>query len=142
MSNLLYLLDSNVVSELRKASSGKADQKVIAWAASVPVQAMRLSVISVLEIELGIRQLERRDTKQSRHLRLWLNSMLLPAFSGRVLNVDLDIALTCASLHVPNPRPERDALIAATAVVHGTCLVTRNTRDFEGIAVELINPWL
>jgi predicted nucleic acid-binding protein len=103
---------------------------------------MRLSVISVLEIELGIRQLERRDTKQSRHLRLWLNSMLLPAFSGRVLNVDLDIALTCASLHVPNPRPERDALIAATAVVHGTCLVTRNTRDFEGIAVELINPWL
>jgi predicted nucleic acid-binding protein len=142
VSNLLYLLDSNVVSELRKASSGKADQKVIAWAASVPVQAMRLSVISVLEIELGIRQLERRDTKQSRHLRLWLNSMLLPAFSGRVLNVDLDIALTCASLHVPNPRPERDALIAATAVVHGTCLVTRNTRDFEGIAVELINPWL
>jgi predicted nucleic acid-binding protein len=139
---MLYLLDSNVVSELRKASSGKADQKVLDWAAAVPVQALRLSVISILEIELGIRQLERRDSKQSQHLRLWLNSMLLPAFTGRVLNVDLEIALTCASLHVPNPRPERDALIAATAVVHGTCLVTRNTRDFEGIAVEVINPWL
>ncbi len=141
MANLLYLLDSNVVSELRKASTGKADPKVLAWAATVPVQALRLSVISVMEIEWGIRLLERRDKRQSEHLRVWLNTILLPAFAGRILNIDLDVAMTCASLHVPDPRPERDAMLAATAVVHGTALVTRNTRDFAGLAVQLINPW-
>jgi toxin FitB len=102
--------------------------------------SMFLSVITVQELELGTLQMERRDATQGRALRNWLDKMVLPAFAGRVLPIDLPVALRCAAIHVPNPHPERDAFIAATALVHGMTVVTRNTQDFESTGVRLIDP--
>ena len=137
----MYLLDTNVVSELRKAKSGKADKNVKAWADSVSAMSMFLSVITVLELETGMLLVERRDPTQGAVLRAWLDAHVLPAFSGRILAVDIAVAQRCAKLHVPDQRPHRDALIAATALVHGMTVVTRNVADFESTGVEIFNPW-
>jgi toxin FitB len=137
----MFLLDTNVVSELRKAKGGKANRKVVTWAASVQPATLFLSVISVLELETGLILLERRDAAQGAVLRAWLDDQVLPAFTGRVLSVDLLVAQQCARLQVPNPRPTRDALIAATALVHGLTVVTRNVADFEPTGVSVLNPW-
>lgn len=137
----MYLLDTNVVSELRKIRSGKADGNVAAWADSVDAADLFLSVITVQELEIGVLLMERRDPPQGALFRTWLNSHVLPAFSGRILVVDSAVALRSALLHVPNPRPVRDGLIAATALVHGMTVVTRNVADFEASGVPTINPW-
>jgi len=137
----MYLLDTNVVSELRKAKSGKADKNVVAWANSVSASGLYLSVITVLELETGILLVERRDNAQGAILRSWLNTHVLPAFSDRILVVDTAIAQRCAKLHVPDLRSDRDAIIAATALVHGMTVVTRNVDDFKATGVEIINPW-
>ena len=122
----MYLLDTNVVSELRKVGSGKADAQVVAWAQSVETAALYLSAISLLELELGVLQIERRDAAQGIILRAWLDGQVAPAFGGRILAVDAEVARRCARLHGPDPRAERDALIAATALTHGMSVVTRN----------------
>ena len=137
----MFLLDTNVISELRKAGSPRADPGVLAWAASVSAGSLYISVITVLELELGILQLERRDAIQGAVLRSWMSANVMPAFAGRVLGVDAAVALRCAQLHTPNRRPERDCLIAATALVHGMTVVTRNVVDFEGRGVVLLDPW-
>ena len=137
----MYLLDTNVVSQLRKAKSGKADANVVAWAASVPAGGLFISAITVLELEMGVLQLERRDASQGAVLRSWMTSHVLPAFSGRVLPVDVAVALQCAQLHVPNRCAERDALIAATALVHGMTVVTRNVADFQSTGAPMLSPW-
>ena len=137
----MFVLDTNVVSELRKATTGKARPGVVAWAASVPVGALFLSAISILELETGILLRERRDALQGNILRIWFAEHVLPAFSGRILAVDCAVALRCAQLHIPDPRFERDALIAATALVHGMSVVTRNVGDFASTGVAIINPW-
>ena len=137
----MYLLDTNVVSELRKAPSGRADAKVVAWAASVSVPMLFISSITVLEIEIGILQIERKDPAQGMLLRGWLENNVLPAFDGRIIAFDTPIARRCAALHIPDPRSDRDAMIAATALIHGMQVVTRNTADFEATGVSLINPW-
>lgn len=137
----MYLLDTNVISELRKAKSGRADKSVLTWAESVSATRLFLSVITVLELETGVLLVERRDPAQGAVLRSWLNSHVLPAFSDRILVVDTAVAQRCAILHVPDPRSDRDALIAATALVHDMTVVTRNTDDFSPTGVELINPW-
>lgn len=137
----MYLLDTNIVSELRKAKSGKANKNVEAWAGSVPVASMFLSAITILELETGILLIERRDSTQGAMLRTWLDANVLPAFFGRILAVDVAVAQRCAKLHVPDPQPHRDALIAATALVHGMIVITRNAADFESSGVELFNPW-
>ena len=137
----MFVLDTNVVSELRKAKAGKADGNVAAWAANVPASSLFLSAITILELETGVLQVERRDPTQGAMLRAWLDDHVLPAFAGRVLPVDTAVAQCCASLHVPDPRSDRDALIAATALVHGMTVVTRNLADFEATGVRLINPW-
>lgn len=137
----MYLLDTNVVSELRKAKSGKANKNVKAWAESVSATSMYLSSITILELETGILLIERRDPAQGAMLRTWLNGHVFPAFSGRILAIDVAVAQRCAKLHVPDPRADRDSLIAATALVHGMMVVTRNVADFELTGVEIFNPW-
>jgi hypothetical protein len=143
---MMYLLDTNVVSELRKArgaqgTSGRADRHVANWAKSLPAESMFLSVICILEIELGVRLMERRDARQGAILRTWMEKRVLPAFAGRILAIDTAVARQCAALHVPNPRSYRDSLVAATALVHGMTVVTRNEADFEPTGVAILNPW-
>ncbi len=135
----MYLLDTNVISELRK--SGKADKNVTSWANSVSATRLFISVITILELETGILLVERRDPSQGAVLRAWLNSHVFPAFSDRILAMDTAIAQRCAKLHVPDPRADRDAIIAATALVHDMTVVTRNVDDFKLTGVDIINPW-
>jgi predicted nucleic acid-binding protein len=137
----VYLLDTNVISELRKSKGSKVDKKVVEWAASLSASSLFLSVITVLELEIGTLLVERRDSTQGRILRNWLNSSVLPAFSGRILSIDTAVVQRCALLHVPMPRADRDALIAATALTHGMTVVTRNVADFEYTGVAIYNPW-
>ena len=137
----MYLLDTNVISELRKVGSGKADARVVAWAQGVDAAALYISAITLLELELGVLQIERRDAAQGAMLRAWLDGQVVPAFGDRILAVDAEVARRCAQLHVPDPRAERDALIAATALIHGMTLVTRKTSDFAPTGVATINPW-
>ena len=137
----MFILDTNVISELRKAKAGKADANVVAWAASQDPSALFLSAITLLELEMGVRLTERRDSAQGAILRAWMDNRVLPAFDGRVLPVDGPVALCCAALHVPDPRSDRDALIAATGIVHAMPIVTRNVADFEPTGVKIINPW-
>jgi len=135
----MFLLDTKVLSELRRAD--RADARVAAWARSVDHLQFYLSAVTILEIEAGTLLLARRDVQQGLVLRTWIDEHVLPAFDGRVLAVDTVVAQRCAQLHVPDRRPERDALIAATALVHRLKLVTRNVADFEPMGVDLINPW-
>lgn len=137
----MYVLDTNVVSELRKVRAGKADPNVAAWAESVDAAELFVSAITLMELEMGVLQIERRDAGQGAIMRAWLDHHVLPAFSGRVLPIDATVALRCARLHVPDRRAERDALIAATAISHGMTVVTRNLADFEPTGVALCNPW-
>ncbi|MBC8999983.1 type II toxin-antitoxin system VapC family toxin [Pseudomonas sp. N40(2020)] len=135
----MFLLDTNVISELRKP---QADKQVVAWANSIPAANLYLSAMTVLELETGILRIERRDPPQGGLLRNWLERHVKPAFSGRILSVDSAVATRCAQLHAPDRSNECDALIAATALVHGLTVVTRNVADFELSGVHLINPWL
>ena len=137
----MYLLDTNVVSELRKAKTDKIHRRVKTWAKSVSATTLFLSSISILEVEMGILLVERRDPVQGKLLRSWMNGQILPTFHDRILAVDTAVAQRCAALHVPNPCSDRDALIAATALVHGLTVVTRNVVDFEPTGVAILNPW-
>jgi predicted nucleic acid-binding protein len=107
----------------------------------VPASSLFVSAITILELETGVLLVQRRDPKQGALLRAWLEQSVLPAFSGRVLPVDTAVAQRCASLHVPDPRSDRDALIAATAMVHHMTVVTRNMADFTATGAPLLNPW-
>lgn len=135
-----YLLDTNVISELRKPA-GRAAPNVRTWAQRQPTSELSISVITVMEIEIGIARLERRDSFQGDVLRKWLEHDLLVAFATRILPIDLAVVRRAAAMHVPNPRPERDVLIAATALTLSLILVTRNISDFQPLGVELLNPW-
>lgn len=138
---MMFVLDTNVVSELRKVQSGKADANVKAWADSVDASDLFVSAITIMELELGVLSIERKDAMQGALLRTWLEQHVLPEFSGRTLPIDTAVAQRCARLHVPDKRGERDALIAATALVHGMAVVTRNVADFQPTGVGTVNPW-
>src|ERR1700745_2038315 len=135
----MYILDTNIVSELRKAR--KVNQNVKKWAQPLPSASVYISVISILELEIGILLIERRDKDQGAILRAWMGRHVLPTFSGRIFAIDSSVAQRSAMLHVPNPRSDRDALIAATALVHGLTVATRNVADFEGMGGDVLNPW-
>jgi predicted nucleic acid-binding protein len=139
---LTFLVDTNVASEFRKVTTGRADPQVAAWARATPSSTLFISAITAMELEIGVLQLERRDVARGAVLRRWLEQYVLPTFAGRILPFDLTTARRCAQLHVPDRRPGHDAIIAATALVHGLTVVTRNTRDFEPTGVALLNPWL
>jgi predicted nucleic acid-binding protein len=135
----MFLLDTNVISELRRPQ--RANRNVAAWAGSIPLASFFLSTISILEIEIGALRLARKDPAQGAVVRAWIDGRVLSRFEGRILPVDIGVAQRCARLHVPDPRSERDALIAATALAHGLTMVTRNTAHFEPAGVALLNPW-
>jgi len=137
----MFVLDTNVVSELRKVRLGKADANVATWAQGVDAANLFVSAITILELELGVLLIERKDAAQGALLRAWLELQVLPEFAARTLPVDAAVAQRCARLHVPDKRGQRDALIAATALVHGMTLVTRNVADFTPTGVALLNPW-
>jgi predicted nucleic acid-binding protein len=137
----MFLLDTNVVSELRKAKAGKAHPNVIAWARTAQESSLFLSVVVVQELEIGVLQLERKDPGQGEILRQWLNGHVLPIFASRVLPIDTAVARCFARLQVPDPLPYPDGLIAATALVHDLTIVTRNVADFRRTGVLLLNPW-
>ena len=137
----MYLLDTNVISELRKVGSGRANASVALWADSVHAADLYISVITVQELEIGVALALRRDAQQGAVLRNWMDRHVLPAFENRILPVDLAVAQRSAQLNVPDPRPVRDGLIAATALVHAMAVVTRNVADFQQCGVSLINPW-
>lgn len=136
----MFLLDTNVVSELRKAGSGKADPNVVAWLSARDAAACYVSAVTLMELDLGILLMERRDPAQGARLRVWMEDHVLPEFSERTIPIDRAVALACARLHVPDPRPERDAFIAASALVHGMTIVTRNVADFAPMGVGVVNP--
>lgn len=138
---MMYVLDTNVVSELRKVHAGKADSNVAAWAQSVDAAELFISAITIMELELGVLAMERKDAIQGALLRSWLERHVLPEFSARTLPVDTAVALRSTRLHVSDRRNERDALIAATALVHGMTVVTRNVADFQPTGVAILNPW-
>lgn len=135
-----YLLDTNVVSELRKRPN-VVDPNVADWARQQRTRDLYISVVTVMEIELGIARLQHRDQRAGAVLRRWMESGVLAGFAGRILPVSVEIALRAAHLHIPDPRPERDAFIAATADVHGLIVATRNLKDFQPTGVATLNPW-
>jgi predicted nucleic acid-binding protein len=136
----MFILDTNVISDLRQGKP-QPSAAVRRWAADQPSHRLFLSAITILELELGIQALEGRTPPQGSALRSWLAGVRA-AFAGRILPFGQNTAAVCASLQIPNPRSERDAMIAASALEHKFTVVTRNTADFEATGVALINPWL
>lgn len=138
----MYLLDTNVISELRKFAAGTADTLVSAWVRNTPTPTLFTSVICIHELEHGVLMAERSDPAKGEVLRQWLDGSVIPAFAHRMLGIDLAVVRQAARLHVPNPAPFRDALIGATALVHRLVVVTRNVRDFERFdGLQVLNPW-
>jgi predicted nucleic acid-binding protein len=136
----MYLLDTNVLSELRKPKA-RASTAVANWISARRATDLYLSAVTVLEIELGVARLERRDAARASRIQSWLTDDVLDSFAHRILSVGVPVARRAARLHVPDPRPERDAYIAATAAVHDLTVVTRNVSDFEPMGVRVIDPW-
>lgn len=137
----MYVLDTNVVSELRKAGIGQCHAAVFSWANAVDADLLFLSAITVMELEIGCLLLARRDVRQASIIRTWISDHVLVAFKDRILAFDQETARRCAALHVPDRRSDRDAMIAATALQRDFVIVTRNTKDFADTGVRLLNPW-
>jgi len=137
----MFLLDTNIVSELRKVKNGKASPNVAAWSRSVDANLLYISVITIMELEIGISLMEKKEQLQGNLLRKWFQGSVLPEFEDRTLPIDKEVALRCAKLHVIAPRSERDAFIGATALLHGMTVATRNIADFLPLGVSLLNPW-
>ncbi|MDP9805748.1 putative nucleic acid-binding protein [Trueperella bonasi] len=129
-------MDTNVLSDARK----KDATALRAWISNQPRLDLAISVITILELERGILSVERRDPVAGRHLRLWLDDQVMPAFEEAIVPVDKDVARQAARLHIPDPMPEMDALIAATAMTHNLTLVTRNVKDFRRTNLPILDP--
>lgn len=134
----MYLLDTHVVAELRKAKGGRTDAGLARWAAGVARQSLFLSAISLLELQAAAADLARKDRPAADAAEAWVANQVLPAFEGRILPVDTAVVRRRARLGYTDAR---DALIAATALEHGLTLVTRNLAAFRAGRVKLLNPW-
>ncbi|MBC5765469.1 type II toxin-antitoxin system VapC family toxin [Ramlibacter albus] len=137
---MMFVLDTNVVSELRKGA--KANANVSSWAAAHATTSFYISVVTLLELEHGVLLKEKKDPKQGQVLRNWLSGQVMPAFHHRTLDINSEVALECARLHAADPQSYRDSLIAATALVAGMTVVTRDTAPFGAMKVPFVNPWL
>lgn len=137
----MYLLDTNILSESRKLGTPKIDPRAARWLAEVDAETTFVSAMTIFELERGIRQMERRDAKQGAALRRWFNDQIMTTYENRTLPLSRAVALICARLHIPDPKSERDAWIAATGIDAGLTLVSRNVADFSGMGVGLINPF-
>lgn len=135
----MFLLDTNVISELRKGKN--TNPLVLKWSQSVSIDSLYISCISLMELEMGMLSVSRKDSLFGQKLHEWIHHQIIPTFSKRTLPIDARVALCCAKLHIPDRRSERDALIAATAIVHDLTVITRNTADFEATGVKFLNPW-
>lgn len=133
-----YLIDTNVLSELRKGP--RCDSRVAAWFAALPADEVFLSVLVVGEIRRGIEQIRRRDPRSARLLETWLRRVVVE-HADRILPVDEAVADEWGRLSVPNPIPVIDGLMAATARGHGLTLATRNVKDIERTNVPFVNPF-
>ena len=136
-----YLLDTNVVSELRVPRARPIHPSVLRWSKTVQPASLYLSAVTIMELELGVLQLNRRDPAQAAVLRRWLSGQVLVAFEGRILPIDAKVAQRAATLHLPTRISELDAFIAATALVHQMTVVTRNVSHFVPTGVATLNPW-
>lgn len=136
-----YLLDTNVLSEYRKVEKGTANPNFVKWQQHILLNQLYLSSITVMEINIGILRLARKDKKQASILKNWLDNKVLPNFKQQVLSFDLTTAIICSELHIPDPRPERDTMIASTALQHNLILVTRNVKDFNIPNLSILNPF-
>lgn len=137
----MYLLDTSLVAELWKIEAGRADPGVAAWSADIDAAAAFLSVVTVMELELGIRRLAERDEAQSHLLQRHFAGQILRDFADRILAIDPPVALRCAEMHRTARLADRDGWVAATAAVHSLTLVTRETADFDGVGIRSFNPW-
>ncbi len=138
----MFVLDTNVVSELRRVRSGKANLGVAAWAEQVPSVELFVSAITIHELQYGVLLAERSDPAQGALLRTWLDRSVAAAFNNRVLVIDDRVARHAAARHGPDPAPLRDALITATAFVHDMTVVTEDLKDFQRFAgIDIVNPW-
>lgn len=137
----MYLLDTNIISELRLIPKNKANIHVEQWAKSCKSHQFFVSTISLMELEKGCLLKKRKDTQQGDMLLKWFYHTVIPSFENCILVIDTLVASVCASLHIPNPRPENDTWIAATAIVHDLILVTRNVKDYAGLPVKILNPF-
>lgn len=137
-----FFFDTNIVSEIRLILSGKANPNFVQWLKTVDMQNCWTSVVVFMEIEKGILRKERKDKFQGEHLKIWLETSIKPLFANRILNIDLETAKICASLHIPNPRPDNDAWIAASCIQHNLTLITRNEADFQNLGMKIINPFI
>ncbi len=133
-----FLLDTNVLGELRRK---QGEPRVKQWVAQQASVDLAISVVTVIEIEVGVLRHSRRHPEQGRALQQWLEERVLAAFTGRILPLDLSAARLVAPLHVPDPAPSHDALIAGAALAHGLTVVTRNSADFARAGVPVVNPW-
>ena len=133
-----YLLDTNVISELRKRERGHVG--VVRWAASVDPRDLHTSVLVIGELRRGIELRRRTDAAQATALTLWLDK-LRAGLGARILSVDERIAEVWAKLGIPDPLPAIDGLIAATAIVHGMTVVTRNVSDLARTGVTVLDPF-
>ncbi len=142
----MYLFDTSAITELRKAKHKnkkfKADPGLIEWVKHVDHSTIYVSSIAFMEIEIAILSMEKKNKHQGKLLRNWFDELVKPAFDGRVIAFDQAIALKCAALRVPDPHRMRNAIVAATALVHKMILVTKNEKDFIYTGVDIVSPWI